>query len=357
MTAESALALSTVFFSSLVVSLLAVPVAGRLGRRLGFVDRPRPGEVQRTEKPRSGGYAIVLASFIGIGLSLLLLPRYADEYPRVWGLLLGALLLLPLAFLDDWKRLPPMPQLFWQVVVAFAPVAFGVTFDSLAGPFGGILPLPGAIVVPLTVVWIVGMINTVNLTDTMDGLAGGVAAIAALVLAAVSLQNGQISIASLPLALAGAVLGFLVYNFHPSRIIMGSSGSLFLGYALGVLAIIGGAKIAAAMMVLGVPVLDVAWVIVYRLSRRRSPFRGGDGAHLPHRLLAMGLSQRQVALVLYGACLLFGLLALLLTRTEKLYGFALLGIVTLGLMIAAARGGARAQLPRDGAAPETTREA
>lgn len=351
------LSLLLVFVAALLAAFVFVPLAGRFGRFAGFVDHPRRGEVQRAAIPRSGGYGIFAATVLGIGLSLLLFPRYADEYPRVWGLLLGAAALVPLAVLDDRKRLPPRPQLLWQIGVALVPIGFGVTFDSLAGPFGGILPLPGAVVIPATVFWIVGMINTVNLTDTMDGLAGGVAAIAALVLAAVSLQNGQISIASLPLALAGATLGFLVFNFHPSRIFMGSSGSLFLGYALGVLSIIGGAKIAAAVMVLGVPILDVAWVIVYRLSRRRSPFRGGDGAHLSHRLLAMGLSQRQVALVLYAACLLFGVLALVLTKTEKLYGFALLAVVMLGLMILAARRAPGQGLPDDGAATENVREA
>ncbi len=343
------LALMAVFGAALLAALALVPLAGALGRRAGFVDRPRRGEVQNFILPRSGGYGIVAAFAVGVGASLVLVPRYADEFPRLWGLLLGAAVLLPLALLDDWKRLSPPPQLLWQIAAAGVPIAFGVVFDSLAGPFGGILPLPGLFVLQLTLVWIVGMVNTVNLTDTMDGLAGGVAAIAALVLAGVSLQNGQQSIAALALALCGATVGFLCYNFHPSRIIMGSSGSLFLGYALGVLAIIGGAKIAAAMMVLGLPILDVAYVILSRLSRGRSPLRGGDAAHLPHRLLALGLSQRQVALVLYALCLLFGVLALLLTRVEKLYGFFLLGVVALALIGFAARAQERAQVPHGGA--------
>ncbi|MHB1133068.1 MAG: glycosyltransferase family 4 protein [Chloroflexota bacterium] len=329
--------LLAVFGAALVAALVLVPLAGAWGRRLGFVDRPRRGEVQAFILPRTGGYGIVAAFVVGVLVSVILIPRYADEYPRLWGLLLGALLLLPLAFLDDWKRLSPLPQLFWQIAAAGVPIAFGVVFDNFAGPLGGIVPLPGLLVMPLTLLWIVGMINTVNLTDTMDGLAGGVAGIAALVLAGVSLQNDQVSIAALSLALAGGTIGFLFYNFHPSRIIMGSSGSLFLGYALGVLSIIGGAKIAAAMMVLGLPILDVAYVIVSRLSHGRSPLRGGDAAHLPHRLLVLGLSQRQVAAVLYTLCLLFGAMALLLTRVEKLYGFFLLALVAAALIGFAAR--------------------
>ena len=347
-------ALAVVFAASLLAAAVLVPLAGAAGRRLGFVDRPRRGEVQAFVLPRSGGYGIVLAFAVGVGVSLVLLPRYTDEYPRLWGLMLGAAVLLPLAALDDWKRLSPLPQLFWQIAAACVPILFGITFDSLAGPLGGIVPLPAFLVVPTTLLWIVGMVNTINLTDTMDGLAGGVATIAALVLAGVSLQNGQTSIAALPLALAGATLGFLFYNFHPSRIIMGSSGSLFLGYALGVLAIIGGAKIAAAIMVLGLPILDVAYVIVVRLLRGRSPLRGGDAAHLPHRLLALGLTQRQVALVLYGVCLLFGLLALVLTKLEKLYGFLLLGLVALALIWFAARRQNESAVA-DGSAPREQR--
>lgn len=331
------MSLAAVLGVSFLAAVALVPLAGRLGRRLDFVDRPRRGEVQTAAVPRTGGYGMVGAYAVGVAVSILLVPRLGDEYPRLQGLLLGAALLLPAAFVDDWKRLPPIPQLLWQIAAAFVPISFGITFDSLANPLGGILPLPAVLVVPATLIWIVGMINTLNLTDTMDGLAAGVATIAALVLAGVSLQNGQISIASLALALAGATAGFLIFNFHPARIFMGSSGSLFLGYTLGVLAIIGGAKIAAAIMVLGLPILDVAWVIVYRLMRGRSPLRGGDAAHLPHKLLALGLSQRAVALVLYGVCFLFGALALVLTRLEKLYGFGLLGLVAVALMAIAAQ--------------------
>lgn len=336
-------ALLGVFAAAFIAAVVTVPAAGRLGKRLGIVDRPRRGEVQAFELPRTGGYAMICALLAGILVSLWLVPRQPDEYIRLWGLGIGTLMLLPLAVVDDYHRLAPFPQLVWQILVALVTVSFGITFDSVAGPFGGILPLPPLLVIPLTVLWIVGMINTINLTDTMDGLAGGVVAIAALVLAAVSLQNGQVSIAALPLALAGAALGFLLFNFHPSRIIMGSSGSLILGYSLGVISIIGGAKIAAAMMVLGLPILDVAFVIVSRVARGRSPFAGGDSAHLSHRLLALGLSQRQVALVLYGLCLLFGILALVLVRVEKLYGFALLAVVALSLMAFATKGASRVE--------------
>src|SRR5437868_1652638 len=164
-------------------------------------------------------------------------------------------------------------------------MAFGQVIDTVASPFGGLIVLPIFVAVPFTVFWIVGMINTLNWIDTMDGLAAGVTAIAALVLFARSLLLGQYTISLLPLALAGVCLGFLRYNFAPARVIMGTSGSTFLGFALATLALIGGAKIATAAFVLGLPILDVGVVILYRGLRRRSPFIGGDDVHLTHRLV------------------------------------------------------------------------
>lgn len=330
------LSLALVFFASLGIALTLTPLAGRIGIRLGVVDRPRRGELQSRPIPRCGGYALFVAFLVGVLLSIPTIERFPDEWPRLVGLLLGALVILPLAIIDDLKRLDPRPQLIGQILVAVVPLACGVAFDGFVNPFGGTIALSAYLVGPLTILWIVGMINTFNFIDTMDGLAAGIGLIGSIVLFAISFQFGQFSISALPLALAGATAGFLVFNFHPARIFMGTSGSMLIGYALAVLAIIGGAKIATTAMVLGIPIIDVAFVIIYRLSRRRSPFKGGDAAHLPHRLLALGLSQREVALLLYALCLVFGLLALLLTRDQKLYGFAALGLVVVALVALAA---------------------
>jgi UDP-GlcNAc:undecaprenyl-phosphate GlcNAc-1-phosphate transferase len=154
-----------------------------------------------------------------------------------------------------------------------------------------------------------------------------VGAIAAVILFVVCLSLRQSTIALLPLALAGACLGFVPYNFNPARVFMGTTGSMFLGYALGVIAIIGGAKIASTMLVLGVPVLDALLVIMQRSLARRQPWQGGDNAHLVHRLLGIGLTQRKIALLVYALCALFGWLATSLMRTEKFYAFAALAIV------------------------------
>jgi len=203
------------------------------------------------------------------------------------------------------------------------------------------------------------MMNTVNFIDTMDGVAAGIVGIAGLVLAVRSIQLEQYSIAVVVLALVGACAGFLPYNLHPARIFMGTSGSMFLGYALAVLAILGGAKIATTTMVLALPIIDTALVIIHRAVNRRSPFRGGDAAHLPHRLLALGLSQRLVAYLIYILCASLGVLSLALSAVQKLYTLAavvlLLGVISLVLYqtgrLRRVSGGS-AVTPRESAEPE-----
>ena len=330
-------ALIFVFVAALGLSLVLVPLAGRAGTRLGLVDLPRPGEVQRKPTPRTGGYGFFGAFWLAVLPTLLFVPRFPDEYPRLAGFAAGSLVILTLAVLDDRYRLGPLPQLAGQILAGITAAASGILIENIANPAGGLIPVPVWLAFPLTVFWVVVLVNTVNLTDTMDGLAGGVAFIAAAVLFANSFLLGQFSIALLPLALAGAVAGFLVYNFYPARVFMGSGGSMFLGYALAILAVIGGAKLATAAMVLGIAMLDVGWVFVYRLSRGRSPFKGGDSAHLPHRLLRLGLPEWGVALLYYGLCLLFGLLAVGLTRWAKVYGFAALALVAAVLLLVLAR--------------------
>jgi UDP-GlcNAc:undecaprenyl-phosphate GlcNAc-1-phosphate transferase len=312
-----------------------VLVADRLGHTVGLVDQPRSGEVQQRALPRTGGYAVLGAFWLAIGLSYLAAPSELERLPadsvRLFGVLLGSLALLPLAVLDDRQRLGPWPQLIGQVVAATVPTLFGLRMDEVATPFG-IVALPDALAAPLAVLWIVAMMNAINLLDTMDGLAGGVAAVASGVLFLRTLWFGQASIAIVPLALGGACLGFLTRNWHPARIILGSSGALFLGYMLGVITVVGGVKIGTAFLLLAIPILDVAWVAYRRLAQGRSPLRGGDAEHLPHRLRLLGMSDRAIVLALYLVCGLVGVAVLathsLMPTVEKAY---LAGAVVAGV--------------------------
>jgi UDP-GlcNAc:undecaprenyl-phosphate GlcNAc-1-phosphate transferase len=293
-----------------------VAFAVRVGHRLGVVDTPRSGEVQQSVTPRTGGYAMLAAVWIGVAISHVLRPEGValndSDFWKLAGILAGSLLIVPLALLDDSRRLSPLPQLLWQIAIASVPVAFGLRFGSIASPFGAAIELPVWADIPLTIFWIVGMINAMNLVDVMDGLAGGIAAIAALVLFTRSFWFDQISIAVLPLILAAAAAGFLPHNSHPARVFMGTCGSVLLGYWLATMSVIGGAKVGTAFVVLAVPILDTAWVIGRRLMRGRSPFQGGDMEHLPQRIHALGLSQLHTVLLLYVISGAFGLLTLTL---------------------------------------------
>lgn len=345
------ISLALVFGVAWLGAFLLTYVARAAGNRVGVVDKPRPGEIQVRVFPRTGGYAIFFAFLAAALVGAFLIPRSEQENWRLLGVLLGSAAILPLAILDDRRRLGPMPQLVGQIAIASIPILFGVVVDSIATPFWGVIPLPAWLVVPFTVVWIVGMVNTINLVDVMDGLAAGVATIAALVLFARGVFDfGQYDIAILPLALAGGCLGFLPHNFHPARIIMGSSGALLLGYSLATMSIMGGAKVATALLVLGVPIADVAWVITRRLAAGRSPMKGGDQAHLPQRLHLAGLSQRQIVLSFYLLCAVFGLAAARFGPVEKLYAFVAVAVVMATILFALARterGGRPPLAPRE----------
>jgi UDP-GlcNAc:undecaprenyl-phosphate GlcNAc-1-phosphate transferase len=315
--------LAIVFVVTLATSLLLTPLARGVGVRLGLVDHPRPGELQRWPRSRTGGYGLITAFVLGLLVSLFLVPRSdTEEWYRLTGFVVGLLVVIVVAFFDDRLRIGPFPQLAGQVLAALLPVPFGLMVADVSNPLGQIVPLPLVVAVPFTVLWVVGMINTLNWLDTMDGLAGGVALIAALVLLARTIDLGQYSVAVLPLALVAACLGFLPFNFNPARVFMGTSGSMFLGYALAMLAIFGGAKLATAAMVLGLPILDTAFVIIQRLHAGRSPFHGGDDAHLTHKLFKRGWSVRRIVLTLYAACLALGLGALASSGHHKLWIFA-----------------------------------
>ncbi len=332
------LAFALAFFGS----LLLTPQVARLARRFGFVDVPRqPKHVHHVPIPRLGGAALFLPFVASVGLSLVLPVQRQDplELRRLAGLLIGSAMVFGLGVMDDKRELDPVPQFIVQFVAAAIAVCCGITIGQIANPFGGMIAFSLPLTVFFTLFWLMGMMNTVNWLDGLDGLAGGVTVIASLLLFAHSYRLGQYSIALLPLALAGSVLGFLPFNFYPARVFMGTSGSVFLGFTVGALAIIGGAKMATALLVLGIPILDVAWQIINRLRLGRSPFLG-DRGHLHHRLLDLGLSHRRVVFLFYLLCAVFGTLALILgTGLQKLLVLLCMGLVSLVVLVLLARRG------------------
>ncbi|MBE3572328.1 MAG: undecaprenyl/decaprenyl-phosphate alpha-N-acetylglucosaminyl 1-phosphate transferase [Moorella humiferrea] len=312
------------------VSFGLTPLLCRLAPRLGAVDKPDARKIHRELMPRLGGVAI----YAGFVAAFCFLGYRESEYT---GLFLGGTLIMLVGLVDDIKNISPRLKLLGQIAAAALLVAFGVRVEFLTNPFDGLLML-GKLAVPVTIFWIVGVTNALNLVDGLDGLAAGTSFIAAVTIAVVAWLNGEGEVALLSLALAASVLGFLPFNFHPARTFMGDCGSMFLGFNLASLAVIGLTKSATVIslfipvVILGLPILDTFLAIVRRLYNHR-PIFAPDKGHLHHCLLAKGLTQRQAVAVIYlvNACL--GASAVLLTRLTTDQGVLILvGLAVLILL-------------------------
>ena len=328
-----------VFVAAALLSLSLTPLIRRFVVHHEVVDLPEERRVNTIPMPRAGGLAIAAAFLLTSSLFLLANQRLAIVAVAIptnelAALLLGGAAAAGLGAIDDFLDLRARWQLAAQVGLAVFAVATGIVIDYINNPFGpGIVPFGGLFAAGFTIFWIVGMINSINFIDGLDGLSSGIALIAAVTLGLISLsdQVRQPLVAILCFALAGSLLGFLRWNLHPATIFSGTAGVQFVGYTLAVLSILGTAKVAVALLVLGVPIIDTFWIIVRRLSQGRSPF-SPDRNHIHHRLLDLGLSHRQTVFVIYGICLALALLALILSGVDQLYAF--LGIfLAFGLVL------------------------
>jgi UDP-GlcNAc:undecaprenyl-phosphate GlcNAc-1-phosphate transferase len=329
---------AVIFTASFLLSLGLAPLSARLGQHLGAVARPGGRRTHAGAVSRAGGIALFGGFMGGAALALALWqPANPDDLRRLAAVVAGTLFVFLFGLWDDWRELPAWPQFAAQAAAALIAIAGTVFIERFTNPLTNqlviipqMLPFLGwGIVVAVTLFWVMGMMNTVNWLDGLDGLAAGVGFIAAALFAIHSYRLGQVEIALFPTALAGACLGLLPFNFHPARVFLGSAGAMALGYALATLAILAPARIATALLVLGIPIVDVAWLIVSRLRHGQSPAHAGRD-HLHHRLLDLGFSQRQIVLLYYGLTLFFGGLALWApSRLFKLIALLVLGIGTL----------------------------
>ncbi len=296
--------------TALAVTLLLTPLVRTVGLRWGIVSHSGGRHVHHGAVPRTGGVAM----FAGFAAAVLM--RLAGE--RLWGwppaltlagepvlgLLAGLGLMFAVGLVDDLVDLTPGQKLAGQIVAASVAYAAGVRIDFVGNPFGGGLLLIGVLSVPVTLFWMTGFANVVNLIDGLDGLAAGITAIAAVSLLVLAEETNQPLAAVLAAALVGACVGFLRYNFNPASVFMGDSGALFLGFCLACISLLGVMKSVAAitlvvpLLILGVPVFDTFSAIV---RRRRSgrPFHEADKGHIHHRLLGRGFSQRQTVIIIY----------------------------------------------------------
>ena len=328
-----------VFGVALTIALISTPLAAAWGRRRGIVDKPGARRWHKGAIPRTGGITLFLAFMTAALLAQLLpVPRQdPKELTRFLGIAAGMVFLFIVGYIDDRFELRPGPQYAAQAISGLIAILCLVFIERVMNPFTDeLFVFPYWFTVAFTLVWIMGMINTINFLDGLDGLATGVGAIVSVVLTIHMLREGQYSVALLPLALLGATLGFLPFNFSPARIFLGS-GSLILGYAIATLGIAAGAKLALLLLVLAIPIVDVAWLMISRLRAGES-IGQADRRHLHFRLLDLGLSQRQVVLLYYGYCALLGASALLIdSRLLKLIALIVLGIATLGVLAWLAR--------------------
>ena len=282
------------------IVVLLTPAVGGMARLLGAVDRPDSRRLNRRPIPRLGGLAI----FLGIIVPSLAFLDLSDE---MRGVLLGAAVATVVGAVDDFRGLTPPTKLAGQVFAAAIPVAFGVWIDHFTFPFLGVVDIPAWIGVPLSIFWIVAVMNMVNFLDGMDGLAAGVCAIAGSTYAVLALSLGKADAAIISAIVAGACVGFLRHNFFPARIFMGDSGALCLGFILASISIQGLLKTASTvvlllpLLVLAVPIVDTSFVVARRLKYRQ-PIYGADRSHLHHRFLDIGFSQRRAAVTMWLWC-------------------------------------------------------
>ena len=302
-----------------------------------------------TPIPRTGGLAVA-GAFVGVGLIALLANNFlhfapalrAVKAPEVYALFAGVAVGGLLGYLDDRFELRARWQFASQFVLALIAVVAGIRIERIPNPFqdGGFVlsgsDLATFAAVAATTLWIVGMLNSANFVDGLDGLLAGIALIAATTLGVISLvePNPQPLVATLCALLAGSLLGFLPYNFHPARVFIGTAGVFAVGYALAILSVLGTAKVAIALLVLGVPVIDAFWIIIRRVSQGRAPFHA-DRGHFHHRLLDLGLSHRQAVLTIYALCVVLAVLALALSGRGQISAFLVIVLafgVTLFVM-------------------------
>lgn len=312
-----------IFASALLFAAGGTPLARWAAPRLGVMDQPSARKIHTKPMPLLGGAAIYMAFVIA-----LLLFGDRSYVSQAVGILLGATLVSFCGFWDDRGMLHPLIKLgIGQPVAALILIATGIRVSFLPHPLLNFL---------VTIFWVVGITSALNLLDNMDGLSAGVATVASTFFLLLAAMNGQYLVGSLAAALLGACLGFLFYNFNPASIFMGDTGSLFIGFVLAVVGIKlrfpGRLDVVTWMIpviILGVPIFDTTLVVISRLRRGLNPLTTPGKDHLSHRLVAMGLTQREAVVAIYLICVVLGLLAFFLTRASVIEAYILAGVLVL----------------------------
>ncbi len=324
------------FILTAVLAWLLASIIRTAAEHFGVLDYPDSERKQhRRPTPLLGGVAIFLAVGISLYAGRSIIVSGNLEAHHWLGVLAGAACLIIGGIIDDVKKLSAGKQIIFPVLAAVCVIVGGVGIEKVTNPFGGYIYLAPAVSAAFAFVWILGMTYTTKLLDGLDGLVTSVAGIGSFIIFLFTMTTRwyQPDVGFAALMVSAACFGFLILNWHPAKIFLGEAGSLFLGFMLGVLSIISGGKIAIALLIMGIPILDVAWTIVRRLMAGRNPFRFGDRQHLHFRLLDSGIGPRVTVVLFCSASLIFGLSALFLQSRGKIISLIGLAVVMALVLI------------------------
>lgn len=321
------------FLIAFFLSVFLTGISRSIGLKSGIMSKPRARDIHKKPIPRIGGLAIFLSFFL-VSLVWFLFDHFKIE-KHIIGIWLGSAFIVLVMFYDDIRGLKAWQKLLAQIIATGIIIASGIGINTLTNPFGGAALNLNSVYVPiltyhgivyhfslwsdlLTLIWLVGIMNIINFVDGVDGLAGGVSAVAAITIFMLSSMLFQSSTALIAIVLAGAILGFLIWNFPPAKIFMGDTGSMFLGFILGSLTLVSGGKLATVFLVLGFPIVDGLIVVFGRIKRRQNPFTTPDKTHLHHRFLKAGFSQRESIVAMYLISIAFAWVALRSNTENKI---------------------------------------
>ena len=339
------------FILAFIVAFMATPYTIKLAKKIGAVDVPKDERrMHKRAMPKFGGPAVILGFLVSV-IYLLIVMSLEDTIilngpenygMKLIGLFLGIVIISITCIIDDIKTIKPIVKLSGQLLAAIVAVAFGIRIESINVSIIQAPELGEILSTIVTIVWIVGVTNSINLIDGLDGLSSGISVISAISLLIIFLLNGSAMVPIILItALAGALVGFLPFNFAPAKTFIGDTGSNFLGYTISIIAILGMAKtytlavIILPLIVLGLPIFDTLWAIIRRLIKGKSikAIFKADKGHLHHRIVARGFSQKQAVLILYGISATFGIFAIIFFDRGiwKALSFLMMVIVAIGL--------------------------
>lgn len=311
----------------LIISVVATPFVKKLAFKINAVDRPNNRKVHKTIMPRLGGLAIIISFFIAFSI-------FHPDSPYFWPIVIGALIIAATGIIDDIVELSAKVKLLAQFVATLIVVLSGAQISYVDLPFNITLDF-GYLSIPITIIWIIGVTNAINLIDGLDGLAAGVSSIALLTISGLAISLGDTFVAMVGFMLLGGTVGFLFFNFYPAKIFMGDTGALFLGFMIGVLSVLGFKNatlfsLIVPITILGVPLLDTGLAIVRRILNKQ-PIGKPDKYHLHHCLINLGFGHRQAVILIYLLSALFSVAAIIFTKST-MWGTTIT-IIALAILI------------------------